>query len=80
MSTIHMNAGGDGPIEWIVDPIDGTVNYFFGTAPWFSLYPVGSLDKVRADKGDRYTRWKMDRAKLQRTLEHFRPVGTRQRR
>ena len=21
--------GGDGPIEWIVDPIDGTVNYFF---------------------------------------------------
>jgi myo-inositol-1(or 4)-monophosphatase len=22
--------GGDGPIEWIVDPIDGTVNYFFG--------------------------------------------------
>ena len=45
------------------------VNYFFGTAPWFSLYPVGSLDKVRADKGDRYTRWKMDRAKLQRTLE-----------
>lgn len=45
------------------------VNYFFGTAPWFSLYPVGSLDKTRADKGDRYTRWKMDRAKLQRTLE-----------
>jgi hypothetical protein len=45
------------------------VNYFFGTAPWFSLYPVGSLDKARADKGDRYTRWKMDRAKLQRALE-----------
>lgn len=44
-------------------------NYYFGTAPWFSLYPVGSLDKERADKGDRYTRWKMDRAKLQRTLE-----------
>jgi myo-inositol-1(or 4)-monophosphatase len=22
--------GGDGPVEWIVDPIDGTVNYFFG--------------------------------------------------
>lgn len=21
--------GGDGPIQWIVDPIDGTVNYFF---------------------------------------------------
>ena len=45
------------------------VNYFFGTAPWFSLYPVGALDKERADKGDRYARWKMDRAKLQRTLE-----------
>ena len=45
------------------------VNYFFGTAPWFSLYPVGALDKDRADKGDRYMRWKMDRAKLQRTLE-----------
>ena len=24
------DTGGDGPIEWIVDPIDGTVNYFFG--------------------------------------------------
>ncbi|MCA1963876.1 MAG: inositol monophosphatase [Prosthecobacter sp.] len=22
--------GGDGDVEWIVDPIDGTVNYFFG--------------------------------------------------
>lgn len=45
------------------------VNYFFGTSPWFSLYAVGALDKARADKGDRYARWKMDRAKLQRTLE-----------
>ncbi|MBL9131800.1 MAG: inositol monophosphatase [Verrucomicrobiaceae bacterium] len=24
------DTGGDGPVEWIVDPIDGTVNYFFG--------------------------------------------------
>lgn len=24
------NTGGDGSIEWIVDPIDGTVNYFYG--------------------------------------------------
>lgn len=23
------NTGGDGPIEWIIDPIDGTVNFFF---------------------------------------------------
>lgn len=24
------NAGGEGEVEWIVDPIDGTVNYFYG--------------------------------------------------
>ncbi len=24
------DTGGEGPIEWIIDPIDGTVNYFFG--------------------------------------------------
>ncbi len=24
------STGGDGPVEWIIDPIDGTVNYFFG--------------------------------------------------
>jgi len=24
------DVGGDGDVEWIVDPIDGTVNYFFG--------------------------------------------------
>lgn len=45
------------------------VNYFFGTSPWFSLYPVGALDKAKADKGDRYARWKMNQAKLQRTGE-----------
>jgi hypothetical protein len=45
------------------------VNYFFGTSPWFAGYPVGVMDKVRADKADRYTRWKMDQAKLQRTEE-----------
>ncbi len=26
----NANLGGDGPVEWIVDPIDGTVNYYFG--------------------------------------------------
>lgn len=26
----NANQGGDGAVEWIVDPIDGTVNYFFG--------------------------------------------------
>lgn len=45
------------------------VNYFFGTDPWFAIYPVGILDKDRADKADRYTRWKMDQAKLKRTQE-----------
>lgn len=45
------------------------VNYFFGTTPWFAIYPVGQMDRDRADKADRYTRWKMDQAKLQRTLE-----------
>ena len=45
------------------------VNYFFGTDPWFAIYPVGKLDKERADKADRYTRWKMDAAKLKRTGE-----------
>ena len=24
------NTGGEGDVEWIVDPIDGTVNYFYG--------------------------------------------------
>ena len=44
-------------------------NYFFGTDPWFAIYPVGIMDKDRADKADRYIRWKMDQAKLQRTEE-----------
>lgn len=45
------------------------VNYFFGTTPWFAIYPVGIMDRNRADKADRYVRWKMDQAKLQRTEE-----------
>lgn len=45
------------------------VNYFFGTDPWFAVYPVGIMDKDRADKADRYLRWKMDQAKLKRTEE-----------
>jgi hypothetical protein len=45
------------------------VNYFFGTDPWFSIYPVGAADRIRADKADRYTRWKMDQAKLKRSQE-----------
>ncbi|TXH15600.1 MAG: hypothetical protein E6R03_06920 [Hyphomicrobiaceae bacterium] len=45
------------------------VNYYFGTDPWFAIYPVGVMDKERADKADRYVRWKMDQAKLKRTEE-----------
>jgi hypothetical protein len=44
-------------------------NYYFGTDPWFAIYPVGVTDKERADKADRYVRWKMDQAKLKRTEE-----------
>lgn len=45
------------------------VNYFFGTSPWFAIYPVGTNDKQRADQADRYTRWKLDKAKFQRAEE-----------
>lgn len=45
------------------------VNYYFGTDPWFAAYPVGEYDRTRADKADRYARWKMDQAKLKRALE-----------
>jgi hypothetical protein len=38
-------------------------NYFFGTDPWLSAYPVGQSDKALADKVDRYTRHKLDAAK-----------------
>ncbi|MDB6138118.1 MAG: Inositol monophosphatase [Verrucomicrobiaceae bacterium] len=38
------NTGGDGPIEWIIDPIDGTVNYFF-SIPHFC---VSIAARVRA--------------------------------
>ena len=45
------------------------VNYFFGTTPWYSVYPVGIMDKALADKADRYIRWKTDQSKLQRAEE-----------
>jgi hypothetical protein len=45
------------------------VNYYFGTSPWFSIYPVGRLDKSKADKGDRFMRHIMDKSNLQRTME-----------
>lgn len=27
-------AGGDGPLRWVVDPLDGTVNYLYGLSAW----------------------------------------------
>ena len=45
------------------------VNYFFGTEPWFAIYPVGANDRERADQADRYIRWKMDQSGLQHEEE-----------
>jgi hypothetical protein len=45
------------------------VNYFFGTDPWFAVYPVGEMDKIRAEKADKYLRWKTDGSKLKGTNE-----------
>ncbi|MBX7212311.1 MAG: inositol monophosphatase [Verrucomicrobiaceae bacterium] len=38
------NAGGEGAVEWIVDPIDGTVNYFYGI-PHFCV-SIAARDRV----------------------------------
>lgn len=46
------------------------VNYYFSTDPWFAVYPVGNCDKARADKSDRYFRWKLDGSGLKRKLEN----------
>lgn len=40
------DVGGDGDVEWIVDPIDGTVNYFYGI-PHFCV-SIGA--RVRSTK------------------------------
>lgn len=40
------DVGGDGDVEWIVDPIDGTVNYFYGI-PHFC---VSIAARVRSTK------------------------------
>ena len=44
-------------------------NYFFVTDPWFAIYPTGKMDRERADKADRYTRWKTDQSKLKKSQE-----------
>ncbi len=38
------DTGGEGPVEWIVDPIDGTVNYFYGI-PHFCV-SIAARDRV----------------------------------
>lgn len=43
----NANVGGDGEVEWIVDPIDGTVNYYFGI-PHFCV----SIAARRRSTGD----------------------------
>jgi hypothetical protein len=45
------------------------VNYYFATDPWFAMYPVGDADKPRADKADRYSRWKFEQSHLKRRME-----------
>ncbi len=42
------DATGTGPIEWIVDPIDGTVNYFFGI-PHFCV-SIAARDQQTKEK------------------------------
>ena len=43
----NANVGGDGEVEWIVDPIDGTVNYYF-SIPHFCV----SIAARRRSTGD----------------------------
>lgn len=38
------NSGGEGEVEWIVDPIDGTVNYFYGI-PHFCV-SIAARDRI----------------------------------
>jgi hypothetical protein len=39
-------------------------SYFFSTQPFFSAEAVGQLDRVKADKANRYAQWKLDRSKI----------------
>ncbi|TDV40296.1 inositol monophosphatase family protein [Actinophytocola oryzae] len=38
-------AGGPGQVCWVVDPIDGTVNYLYGM-PWYSVSLAAQVDGV----------------------------------
>jgi hypothetical protein len=38
--------------------------YFFSTQPFFSAEPVGLLDRVKADKANRYSQYKLDKSGL----------------
>ncbi|ONI79395.1 inositol monophosphatase [Actinosynnema sp. ALI-1.44] len=37
--------GADGAVRWVVDPIDGTVNYLYGL-PWYSVSVAAQVDGV----------------------------------
>ena len=39
-------------------------SYFFSTQPFFSAEPVGLLDRVKADKANRYSQFKLDKSGL----------------
>lgn len=39
------DTGGDAGVRWVVDPIDGTVNYLYGL-PWYSVSVAAQSDGV----------------------------------
>jgi len=44
--------------------------YFFGTDPWLAAYPVGGqMDAIRADKVDRFAKFKLDQCNAKHVLE-----------
>lgn len=44
-------------------------NYFFGTDPWFAVYPVGVADRELAADIERYTRFKFEQSRQKHVLE-----------
>jgi myo-inositol-1(or 4)-monophosphatase len=50
-------AGSSG-LVWVVDPIDGTVNYLYGNPAWAVSIAVGELDPDAADDAEPTARWR----------------------
>lgn len=44
-------------------------NYFFGTDPWLAAYPVGAADAVKADKADKFAKFKLDQCNAKHVFE-----------